>query len=212
VAETRRDFPGLEVVPVFPTDEPVTAIAGVSTEVEADLTVVGSSGRGAIPRMLLGSTAAGLVHANGSPVVVVRGHRNGEPHTRGTVVAGVDGSETTRIVLGLAFEYASIHGFSVQTVHSSPRHRMDARESEFSDRYLSECRSLFPQVPATMEVVDDKPAHALLERSGQASLVVVGSHRHGAVHRTLLGSVSHALLYHAECPVAVVPEPAGASV
>ncbi len=41
-----------------------------------------------------------------------------------------------------------------------------------------------------------------------ASMLVVGSHGHGAVHAALLGSTSHALAAHPPCPVLVVPPPA----
>ena len=50
------------------------------------------------------------------------------------------------------------------------------------------------------------PAHELLERSKTARMVVVGSNRYGPVERALLGSVSTAVVIHAQCPVAVVRE------
>ena len=36
-------------------------------------------------------------------------------------------------------------------------------------------------------------------------LIVMGSHGHGAVYRTLLGSVSKGVLHKATCPVVIVP-------
>jgi nucleotide-binding universal stress UspA family protein len=45
----------------------------------------------------------------------------------------------------------------------------------------------------------------LLAESERADLVVVGSARHGAVGRLLLGSVGRAVLQGAPCPVAVAP-------
>lgn len=38
-----------------------------------------------------------------------------------------------------------------------------------------------------------------------ATLIVVGSHGHGAVFQLLVGSVSERILQHATCPVLVVP-------
>lgn len=47
-----------------------------------------------------------------------------------------------------------------------------------------------------------------LARIRGASMLVVGSHGHGAVHAALLGSTSHALAAHPPCPVLIVPPPA----
>lgn len=53
--------------------------------------------------------------------------------------------------------------------------------------------------------VHDDPVDALLQQSEHAQLLVVSDHSHGAVHRALFGSASHAALYNASCPVVVVP-------
>ena len=40
-----------------------------------------------------------------------------------------------------------------------------------------------------------------------AELMVLGSHGHGAVHDTLLGSTSQRAIHRATCPVVIVPDP-----
>ena len=54
------------------------------------------------------------------------------------------------------------------------------------------------------ELVQDKPAQALVDRSGDAALVVVGYRGKGRVGRFVLGSVAAAVVTHAAAPVVVV--------
>ena len=54
-------------------------------------------------------------------------------------------------------------------------------------------------------VEDHSPAEALVELSADADLLVVGSRGRGGFTSLLLGSVSHAAVLHALCPVVVIP-------
>jgi nucleotide-binding universal stress UspA family protein len=54
-------------------------------------------------------------------------------------------------------------------------------------------------------VQERHPAAALIELASDADLVIVGSRGRGGFRELVLGSVSHACVLHATCPVVVVP-------
>ena len=54
------------------------------------------------------------------------------------------------------------------------------------------------------EVVSSPPVPTLVEMSGEADMLVVGSSGRGKLSRGLLGSVSSGLVRQAHCPVAVI--------
>ncbi|TWP50737.1 universal stress protein [Lentzea tibetensis] len=180
----------------------------------AGLLVVGASGRSALTRALLGSTSADVVHHH-ERTVVVRGE-----NTAGKVVVGVDGSERGGHAVAFAFDFAARHGRELVAVHAwadlpldslSPVRTWDydweqlkAGSEAVLEEALAPHRKAHPDVDVRQLVSFDGPAHALIEEAADAALLVLGSHGRGAVRRALLGSVSHAVLYHAHCSVAVI--------
>lgn len=194
--ECRARHPELPISTAIRAGHPGQALAALAAKLDAGLVVLGSRGHGPVARLVLGSTAADLVHLLDRPIVVVRGAVGPGP-----VLLGLAGTETDGQAIEFAFEFAARHGSPLQAVHGDHH----VREPAALERCLAPWRERYPSVEVATEVVGDKPAHALLERSAGARLLVVGSHHHNAAHRMLLGSISHATLYHAECPVAVVP-------
>ena len=215
--ELRQARPDLDVDARVEFGRP-SEVLGMVTGRE-DLVVIGSSGRTSVPRALLGSTAAELVHTCDRPIVVVRGTAE-EPAHGGRVVVGVDGSGTSDRAVGFAFDFADRHGCELVAVHAWSDLPMDALEPvrawdedwaalrHDGERLLSDAlaphQERYPGVAVRRVVEFDRPAHALLADADGAVLLVVGSHGRGAVRGLLLGSVSHAVIYHAPCPVAVL--------
>lgn len=62
-------------------------------------------------------------------------------------------------------------------------------------------------LPVAAEVVEGSPGETLARAATSADLLVLGSHGHSRVRRTVLGSVSEECIRRATCPVAVVPVP-----
>jgi nucleotide-binding universal stress UspA family protein len=86
----------------------------------------------------------------------------------------------------------------------------NAEGVELLERVVDEALVDLPSVPEMeLVTVDEPPARALLERAEHAELIVVGGRGRGGFMGLLLGSVSHQVLHHAPCAVAVVPDPRG---
>ncbi|WP_033289850.1 universal stress protein [Amycolatopsis jejuensis] len=184
----------------------------------AELIVVGASGKRALPRLLLGSTAAQLVHSSTRPVVVVRPVKS--PRKR--VVVGVDGSPASSAAVRFAYDFADRHGCDLHAVHAWADPIGDFLEPvnagdegwptvrEEGERLLAESLTglaeLHPDVVVTREIGLGRAAQVLLDNAEGATLLVVGGHGRGALRGMFLGSVSHAMAYHSPCPVAIVRE------
>ncbi|WP_344682664.1 universal stress protein [Saccharopolyspora taberi] len=213
----REIGPGLDIGSELPFGDPSEVLA--ATAQDAALLVLGAVGAGGVASHL-GSTAAELLaRGSGAPVVVVRG-RGPEPGT-GPVVVGVDGSAVSEKAVQFAFDFASRHEAVLVAAHSwsdaplDPYARVQHWEVPWTEmrddalellsRSLAGWAEQYPDVTVRRAVSAAQAAHTLVEEAEGASLLVVGSHGRGRVRRLLLGSVSHAVVHHAPCPVAVIP-------
>jgi nucleotide-binding universal stress UspA family protein len=216
-AAAERVAPGLDVERVEATGLAVPVLQAESTT--AELVVVGDRGLGGFTGLLLGSVAVELSAHASCPVVVVREPERGAAGPA-PVVVGVDGSPTSEAAVAFAFEEASLRQAPLVAVHVwrdvlveptlAPLVDWDALESDEREvlaERLAGWTGKYPDVHVSRRVVQDRPAAALVDESGHAQLVVVGSRGRGGFRGLLLGSVSQALLHHARCPVAVVRTP-----
>ncbi len=193
---------------------PIPVLAAESKR--AQLVVIGDRGLGGVTGLLLGSVATALAAHADAPLVVVRGDDE-DPDPTAPIVVGVDGSPLSEAALGYAYEAAAARGVPLVAVHTwrelhvdatiAPLLDWDAIESDERDvlaEQLAGWSEKYPDVRVQRTVVGDRPAHALVEQSSRAQLVVVGSRGRGGITGMLLGSVSHAVLHRAHCPVAVI--------
>ncbi|MFF0488444.1 universal stress protein [Nocardia sp. NPDC004068] len=139
-----------------------------------------------------------------------------------TIVAAVDGSAVSYHAVGWAAAEAALYGRALHLIASVYVHvpagwgpGVMLSESNIDDlhadgeRIVTEAtrvaRAAAPDAVAiTTAVTFDPIIPVLLEQSGVAAMIVVGSRGHGALRRGLLGSVSTAVTRHAHCPVTVV--------
>lgn len=178
-----------------------------------DLLVVGSHGHRPVARMLLGSTSTTVAAHAPCPVLVVRGPR---VRSRGPVVVGVDGSETSAAAVATAAEIAAREGATLRAVLAlSPVTDALGFVSGPDDPQVTAAQAVLaesvagvtvdhPDLPVEQVLAQTHPVEALLRHSRGARLVVVGSRGLGGVRAMMLGSVSREVLHHASCPVLVV--------
>lgn len=131
------------------------------------------------------------------------------------VVVGVDGSDTSRVALAWAAEYARKYELPLEAViawdfgpyYGYPVPDFDEELRNWATESIADAvRSVLGEdAQITQRVVRGQSAPVLLEAAKTASLLVVGTRGRGAFAGMLLGSVSQHCVSHAPCPVVVIP-------
>jgi nucleotide-binding universal stress UspA family protein len=209
--------PDLSVTTLLVDDVPVEALVRQSRD--ALMLVLGSRGAGGMQSLIAGSTTLGVAARAACPVIAIPG----PPATAGCqIVVGTDGSAVSESALAFAFEQAedqrlpltvlhawrdpmstSLLGATVPVVRDRAGHTR--RQQDVLVDLLEPWRQKFPDVMVTAHVVHGTAVNTLVDRSHNATLLVVGCRGRGAVQRAVLGSVSQGVMHLADVPVAVVP-------
>ncbi|HYB81974.1 MAG TPA: universal stress protein, partial [Mycobacterium sp.] len=93
------------------------ALALVDMSDEAEMIVVGSSGRGLLSRAVLGSVSSTVVRHANCPVAVIRDEELPDPQ-QGPVLVGIDGSPASELATAIAFDEASWRGVDLMALHA----------------------------------------------------------------------------------------------
>jgi len=210
----RNAEPGLEVSTEVISGTP----AGVLVQVAegAALVVLGDRGLGGFGSLMLGSVGVEVASHAPCPVVITRG----QPDRAGEVLVGVDASPDGAHALAFAFDEAARRGVGIVALHAYThpvamypgdmllpvfdRDQLENEERLVLREALAGYQERYPSTQVRSVLVQESAARALVHASGEASLVVVGSRGLGGFKGLALGSVSHAVMHHAACPVAVV--------
>ncbi|MEU6276498.1 universal stress protein [Streptomyces populi] len=201
----------------------VEALLGVAAD--TGTLVLGSRGYGAFVGFLLGSVGQRVISEAPCPVVLVRSEdRPGDEAGGREVVVGhhQGGPEDGAAGLRFAFETAAARGAALRAVRAwslppvfaySPGSLkmldeaggLEPYERKTLEEALRPWRERFPEVPVTQHVEMGSAGQVLLSLSDRAQLMVVGRRADRPARGVRIGSVAHAVMHHAPCPVAVVP-------
>ena len=137
------------------------------------------------------------------------------------IVAGIDGSASSRAALRWAVGQAKLTGATVDAVIAWQIPLVPA-SSGYAPIYVAEEGDFEKEATKTIEAVigDDvepadsqrvriqvrqgHPSQVLLDAAAGADLIVVGRRGHGSFAEALLGSVSQHCVHHAHCPVLIM--------
>jgi nucleotide-binding universal stress UspA family protein len=185
----------------------------------AALLVVGSSRRGPVGRIALGSHSERvLVGAPCAVAVAPHGMADAGWEPKRIAVA-YDGSEDAGVAVGTARSLAAATGATLQlitVIESAPggweryTYQPDWRAEEHRMRRSAE--EALAATAAAGEETDVRIGDAveqLLMLCHTADLLVLGSRGYGPVRRVFEGATSHRVVREAACPVIVVPRSAG---
>ncbi|MEU0729699.1 universal stress protein [Streptomyces sp. NPDC006140] len=223
--EGRVDLPATEYLGL----EGATSAMLPELGATAQLLVLGSRGRGGFAGLLLGSNSMTAARDAECPVVVVprpgREADDQEPAGPGPrVVVGLKVDGPDEATLEFAFAEAARRGARLQAVAAYPwpaqpwmlpgelpppivdQEVIEDEARVLAEGFLAPHRERHPEVPAEPVPAPGDAAGHLVAASRDADLVVVGRHRrHLLAPARMMGSVTHAVLLHSACPVAVVP-------
>jgi nucleotide-binding universal stress UspA family protein len=209
--------PGLAVETALKPGPPAGGLVGASAD--ASMLVVGSRGGGGFAALVLGSVSRHVATRADCPVVVVR-EKTMAVHRQ--VVVGVHDLDQPAAI-GFAFAEASLRKARVRAVHAwqlfLPEMRLTGTErpgaaaeevtaelDEWLTGLLSFWREKYPEVDVVEEVVHGSPGRVLAASAAIADLIVLGRSSSGESAHAGAGPVIHAVLNHADAPVAIVPE------
>jgi nucleotide-binding universal stress UspA family protein len=195
------------------------ALHSLAEAIDAAMVVVGSTHRSAVGRVVPGSTGERLLHGSPCPVAIVpRGYAEADPIR--SIGVGYDGSEEAKAALHAGYELARhcratlrvIHVFDATSVSAPALMTMpgwDSMRDDHEARQRKELADAVAGLPADVGIesvfTTGHPGIELASESEHVDLMVVGSRGYGPRAAVLLGSVSHALIRNATCPVVVLP-------
>jgi len=187
-------------------DTPASAIVKTADEIEADVIVMGTHGRGGVNRLLLGSVAERVLHETSRPLLTVREASRpaaGAP-AKPRVLCPVNFSEAAHAALDVAVSFSNLLDADLVVLHvaedDGEETRRMARDVEAwlpPDRLRTAADTLVLRGDAAEKVIDYAKSHAI-------DLIVLGATHRRFSDTSVLGTTAVRITRHASMPVLTV--------
>lgn len=202
---------------------PAAGLHAMAEREGAALTVIGSSNRSKIGRILVGGTGERLLSGAATPVAVAPAGYAATASTLKVVGCGFDGSGESRRALAWTGTFARAASARLRVLSVYERTLPaslavggglatasinDVLRRRFEKEVTSAVSELCPDSDVRHTLLDGDAQHLLACESSDLDLLVVGSRGYGPLRAVLLGSVSTALVRSARSPLVVVPRAA----
>ena len=226
----RAEYPEWSIESRVATGNPAQELVGMAEEWGADLIVVGSQGRSALSRLLLGSVSKSVASDSDRSVRVARPTVRRKPEAPPRIIIGVDGSpaaeaavlevgrrvwpEGTHVHLVAAYDQPSPAGIAAILPTAAgmieAQQRGQAGRADAMIQWATyQLRSIGLVVSTSIQKGDAKRILLKEAIKWNADCIFVGTREFkNALERFRLGSVSAAVVKGAACSVEIVRDPA----
>ena len=221
-AATRATDAGVAATTELLDGRPAHAIVKLARERSVDAIVLGTRGKRVLDRVLMGSTADGVLRRSNLPTFVVPpGMGDAEP-TFARILVAIDDSDPSDagaafardfakaqsallLYCGVAetgdlFDKASTYGYDPTSMLEELRATTSALVAEHV--YLARAN----QIATEIVIADGDPAEQILKFaiSRNVGLIVMGTHGRRGLRRLIVGSVAESVVRQSTVPVVVV--------
>jgi nucleotide-binding universal stress UspA family protein len=198
--------------------DPETAICAVAEEKKMDVIAMGTHGRRALSRMMLGSVAESVMRQAPCAVLTVREGDVPEDIAVQKILTPVDLSEYSVPLLREAADVANTFGATLDVLHvveplpfpvplvgGFTLNDLAVEPTQRAEEQVNDClkRAGVSSPPARMHLEEGHAAMTILDAAGdlEADLICIASHGLSGMTRMLVGSVTARVVRRASCPV-----------
>lgn len=201
---------GIKVEQEVLVGNPAAEIVAYAEESNCDVIVLGSHATHGI-NLLLGSVANAVLHKAKCDVLTVRvnddENADSKAHNYKRLLVPTDLENDSCVVVNKAKDIAKLYGAKIDTAFVIPNDSISLMTYE-TDKVESALDKFAEKNGITGEksVMIGGISNSLLEKAAENEndLIVVGSHRRGAIGRFFLGSTANSILHQADVDVLVV--------